>query len=60
MVRFDRPSGNLAVTDVGRTAPFYILHESVDVYNTLLRPHMTETSLARFVFQRIRKYQGPR
>ena len=46
MCRFDRRSGNLAVTDLGRTAShYYILHESVDIYNELLRPHMTEAEI---------------
>ncbi|CAN0530289.1 unnamed protein product, partial [Scytosiphon promiscuus] len=34
MLRFDRRSGNLAVTDLGRAAShFYISHESVFRFN---------------------------
>ena len=43
MVRFDPRSGNLAVTDMGRTAShYYIRHESVEQFNGLLSETLTE------------------
>ncbi|KAM3573234.1 hypothetical protein VYU27_004769 [Nannochloropsis oceanica] len=43
MVRFDPRSGNLAVTDMGRTAShYYIMHESVEQFNGLLSEILTE------------------
>lgn len=41
MARFDRRSGNLAVTDLGRIAShYYIKHDTVQSFNSLLSPHM--------------------
>ena len=43
MVRFDPRSGNLAVTDMGRTSShYYIRHESVEQFNALLSENLTE------------------
>ncbi len=43
MVRFDPRSGNLAVTDMGRTSShYYIRHESVEQFNGLLSETLTE------------------
>ncbi len=43
MVRFDPRSGNLAVTDMGRTSShYYIRHESVEQFNGLLSESLTE------------------
>lgn len=43
MARFDPRSGNLAVTDMGRTAShYYIRHESVEQFNGLLSQVLTE------------------
>jgi len=45
MVRFDPRSGNLAVTDMGRTSShFYIRHESVGIFNEQLFAHMTKVN----------------
>lgn len=42
MARFDERSGNLYVTELGRVAShFYIRQASIEVYNELLKPHMT-------------------
>lgn len=43
MVRYDPRSGNLAVTDMGRTSShYYIRHESVTEFNHLLMEYMTD------------------
>lgn len=43
MLRFDRRSGNLAVTDLGRAAShFYISHESVFRFNAAMKPTLTD------------------
>lgn len=45
MLRFDRRSGNLAVTDLGRAAShFYISHESVFRFNGVMMPTLTEAA----------------
>jgi len=45
MLRFDPRSGNLAVTDLGRTAShFYITHVSVDTFNRMLGPHLSDSA----------------
>jgi activating signal cointegrator complex subunit 3 len=46
MVRFDAKTGNLAVCDLGRVAShYYIRHESIDIYNEMLRPSMTDAEI---------------
>lgn len=52
MARHDRRSGNLATTDLGRTAShYYIQHESVLRFNSLLSPHMTPAKAMRMLCQ---------
>jgi activating signal cointegrator complex subunit 3 len=41
MARYDRRSGNLAVTDLGRIAShFYIKHDTIEAFNRMLSPHL--------------------
>ena len=43
MVRYHRASGNLAVTSLGRVSShFYLQHESVETFNDMLKPHLSE------------------
>ena len=45
MLRFDRRSGNLAVTDLGRAAShYYISHESVFRFNGAMMPTLTDAA----------------
>ncbi len=44
MLRFDPRSGNLAVTDLGRTAShFYIQHSSINTFNRMITPYMSDS-----------------
>eukprot|EP00898_Chlorokybus_atmophyticus_P000832 jgi/Chlat1/174/Chrsp1S03247 len=46
MMRFDEQSGNLYATELGRVAShFYIRHASVQVYNEMLRQHLSEAEV---------------
>lgn len=46
MARFDEGSGNIYITELGRVAShFYLKSSSIEVYNKLLKPHMTESDL---------------
>lgn len=50
MARFDQRSGNLYVTDLGRVAShFYIKQASIEVFNELLKPHMTEADVLSMI-----------
>ena len=43
MVRFDRRSGNLAVTDLGRVASYYYIKcGTIEAFNAMLSPHMSD------------------
>ena len=43
MVAFDQRLGNFTVTDLGRiAAKYYIRHRSIEIYNELFKPKMTE------------------
>lgn len=43
MIRFNERTGDLNITDLGRTAShFYIKYDTVEVFNDMLRPIMTE------------------
>lgn len=43
MVRYDRRSGNLGVTDLGRIAShFYIKHGTIEAFNNMLTPHLSD------------------
>ena len=42
MVRYDRRSGNLGVTNLGRIAShFYISHGTIEAFNSMLAPHLS-------------------
>ena len=44
MIRYDRRSGNLAVTDLGRVAShFYIKHGTIAAFNTLLTAYLNDS-----------------
>ncbi|GBG84220.1 hypothetical protein CBR_g38192 [Chara braunii] len=50
MLRFDERSGNLYVTDLGRVAShYYIQYTSVETYNELFKPHMSDSELINLV-----------
>lgn len=52
MVRFDERSGNLYVTELGRVAShFYIKQASIETYNAMLKPHMTEEDVLSIIAQ---------
>ena len=43
MTRYDRRSGNLAVTDLGRIAShFYIQHGTIEAFNNMLTSHLSD------------------
>ncbi len=44
MTRFDKRSGNLGVTDLGRIAShYYIKHTTVQSFNNMLAPHLSDS-----------------
>ena len=44
MIRFDKKSGNLAVTALGRTAShYYLKFPTIKIFNKVLHSHMTYT-----------------
>ena len=46
MIRFNSDTGSLGVTDLGRMAShFYICHGSIEVFNDILLPHMSDAEL---------------
>ncbi|OBZ76331.1 putative helicase mug81 [Grifola frondosa] len=46
MITFDRLSGSLAITDLGRiAAKYYIRHASIEIFNKEFRPKMTEADV---------------
>jgi len=46
-IRFDEPSGNLAVTDIGRVASHYYLHNnSIQTFNELTAQKASRASAA--------------
>lgn len=48
LVKYDRKSGALQVTDLGRVAAhYYVNHESIKTYNEMLKPTMTDVELFR-------------
>jgi len=50
MARFDERSGNVYVTELGRVAShFYIRQASIEVYNELLKPHMTTEDILSMI-----------
>ena len=50
MLRFDRRSGNLAITDLGRAAShFYISNESVFRFNGAMMPTLPDAAAVNLV-----------
>ncbi|GAB2270112.1 activating signal cointegrator 1 complex subunit [Dionaea muscipula] len=50
MMRFDEKSGNFYCTELGRIAShFYIQYSSVETYNEMLRPHMSDAEVIDMV-----------
>ena len=50
MIKFDQASGQLYPTDVGRVAShYYIHHESVEMYNSLLKTYMNDEELFHLI-----------
>jgi len=50
MVKFDMNSGNFFSTDVGRVASlYYIHHESIEMYNKMLKPHMEDDEIMQLL-----------
>uniref|UniRef100_A0A671XUH0 U5 small nuclear ribonucleoprotein 200 kDa helicase n=1 Tax=Sparus aurata TaxID=8175 RepID=A0A671XUH0_SPAAU len=48
LVKYDKRTGSFQVTDLGRIAShFYITHDSVQTYNQLLKPTLSEIELFR-------------
>ena len=48
LLRYDRRSGSLAVTDLGRIAShYYVTHGTVAAFNTHMKPHHGEIELCR-------------
>lgn len=46
MIRFNKRTGDLNVTDLGRTAShYYIKYDTVEVFNEMLKPVMTESEV---------------
>lgn len=46
MIRFNERTGDLNITDLGRTAShFYIKYYTVEVFNEMLRPVMNEADI---------------
>lgn len=52
MVRFDENSGQLYVTELGRVAShYYIKHDTILVFNKLLKKSMTEQDILKMLSQ---------
>ncbi|KAH9940596.1 Sec63-domain-containing protein [Amylocystis lapponica] len=50
MITFDIPSGNFAITDLGRiAAKYYIRHASIEIFNKEFRERMTEADVLRML-----------
>uniref|UniRef100_A0A8C2X5M2 U5 small nuclear ribonucleoprotein 200 kDa helicase n=1 Tax=Cyclopterus lumpus TaxID=8103 RepID=A0A8C2X5M2_CYCLU len=48
LVKYDKRTGSFQVTDLGRIAShFYITHDSIQTYNQLLKPTLSEIELFR-------------
>ena len=55
MIRFDERTGYLHATDLGRTASqFYINHETIEVFNEMMKPVMKEDEILDIVAQVVR------
>ncbi|KAH0543705.1 hypothetical protein FGG08_002021 [Glutinoglossum americanum] len=50
MIIFNENTEELRVKDVGRIASqFYVLHQSIEIFNTMMRPHATEADMLRMI-----------
>lgn len=50
MVRFDERSGNIYTAEMGRVAShFYISRNSIEVYNSMLKPYMNEGDVINMI-----------
>ncbi|CAB3996101.1 U5 small nuclear ribonucleo 200 kDa helicase, partial [Paramuricea clavata] len=48
LMRYDRKTGNFQVTELGRIAShYYLTHHTISVYNSLLKPTLSEIELFR-------------
>jgi antiviral helicase SLH1 len=46
MIVFDQPTGAFTITDLGRIAArYYVRHSSVEIFNKLFRPKMSEADV---------------
>ena len=46
MIAFDRQTGSLTITDLGRiAAKYYIRYKSIETFNKLMRPKMSEADV---------------
>lgn len=46
MIAFDRNTGSLVITDLGRiAAKYYIRHKSIEIFNERFRPKMSEADV---------------
>ncbi len=46
MIAFDRNTGSLVITDLGRiAAKYYIRHKSIEIFNDKFRPKMSEADV---------------
>ena len=52
MIRFNQRTGDLNITDLGRTAShFYIKYDTVEIFNELIQPYMNEASILAMMSQ---------
>ena len=59
MIRFDERTGYLHATDLGRTASqFYINHETIEVFNEMMKPVMKEDEILDMLSRAQESYSG--
>lgn len=52
MIRYNNRTENLSTTELGRTAShFYIKYDTVEIFNELLKPFMTESDIFNMISQ---------
>ncbi|XP_071445378.1 activating signal cointegrator 1 complex subunit 3 [Hetaerina americana] len=52
MIRFNERTGDMNITDLGRTAShFYIKYDTVEIFNDLMKPLMTDRDILSMVSQ---------
>ena len=48
LIKYDRKSGNFQTTELGRiSSHYYVTHDTMHTYNTLLKPNLSEIELFR-------------